>query len=491
MRLFLEKSKLSVHLTAIQPLTPPRVHDRCIMDLATHSKDFTQHSIISINRCRIHLRASFLSDLVDASGRVLTTNAKLCIPDRTNDPTLWPMQPRPTNQKPWKKFLRKICSLRAGTLDQPLGRWHKATSHREWLTYYNHANDSTFYRINNQWMTASTAHQFDDRWTLNPPTPITENEFSPSHKCVPVTRYDDDAQFAISVPHPLPPTEEPPSGSWQEFISTLPHWEQALLQHVVVHDPILLRRLLIQYSNDPTMIVSDGSCKGSVGAFGWEIEHNRVTLASCYGPTSGSPNSPLRSECFGILSWAVFLLRHCEHRKLPATMAKIRPYSDSTTAISFTTMTPEESQIRKPLRPDFDITVSLSHTFPSLIHRFPMMFKVQHIKGHSKDYAKHPNLRLLHDVDTKTKATRTLNLPTKTIFFNLGRAFVQQDDAPISGEVTQICRWSWCHGPLVERSHTPPTRTEIGKQMASQSIKMAHRTSPSPLDNSLLGATRP
>ena len=78
MRLFLEKSNLSVHLTEIRPSALPRENDRCIMDVVIHSKDFTQHSIILINRCRIHLRAVFVSDLADASGKVLTNNAISC-----------------------------------------------------------------------------------------------------------------------------------------------------------------------------------------------------------------------------------------------------------------------------------------------------------------------------------------------------------------------------------------------------------------------------
>lgn len=162
-QLFLLKSDLSFHLSAITPTAPRRIHDTCIMDIATHLKDLSQNSIILINRCRIHLKAMFISDLADGSGTVLTNNAKLCIPDRKTVTTLWPSQPRPTNQKPWKKFLRKICSQKSGTLDQPLGQWLLDTFSREWLTYYNHVDNSTTYRISNKWMTTFTDHQQANR----------------------------------------------------------------------------------------------------------------------------------------------------------------------------------------------------------------------------------------------------------------------------------------------------------------------------------------
>lgn len=251
-------------------------------------------------------------------------------------------------------------------------------------------------------------------------------------------------------PNPPIPTAAPSFQTWNEYLDSLPEWEKTIISDAIVHDPIALRRALSRFSNDPILVVSDGSCKDSYGAFGWELVSNLETLASCYASLSGKQLTPLRSECFGILSWAVFLLRYCEYHTISPISAKIQPYSDSVQAIKYTTMTPHASYSFKPLRADFDVTVSLSFIFEQLQLKIPMIFPITHIKSHTKDYADSPPTLLLHNIDILTKSRRELHLASPPINFSHCRAYLERDGNFISTNEINICRWSWRNAVLYQ-----------------------------------------
>ena len=340
-------------------------------------------------------------------------------------------------------FKAHINPRKNGTLDQPLGPWLKGSLHRNWMTYYDRATHAAIFRLDNVWVTADVDQQLEDHWTLLPQTPLPHDNFSPTPSCVPVSRLLLDGGISISVPF-LPVATAPPDFvTWSEFVQTLPEWERILVAEPTVHDPIAFRRTLSRYSASCMIIVSDGSTKDNHGAYGWEMEVNSTTLVSCYSTTNGNHPTPLRSECFGILSWAIFLSRYCTYHGINTDVAKIQPYSDSELAIQHTIRPLRDSSRIKSLRSDYDVTVSLSHTFTALRLQFPMLFPIQHIKGHTKDYAAHPSTLLLEKVDKRTKAHRKLRRPAQPINLSPCRAYLERDGDFLSRHETNICRWSW------------------------------------------------
>ena len=256
----------------------------------------------------------------------------------------------------------------------------------------------------------------------------------------PVSRSNINGRISISPPFPLTDDTIVRLQTWQEFQLTLPAWEQSLLLCPIIHEPIRLRRALTQYSSDTIMVVSDGSTKDNHGAYGWEMEFRLITLASCYATTSGCPNTVLRSECFGILSWSLFLLRFCEFLPSP-TSAKLDTFSDSETATKYTAMPIHDSNSIKPLRPDYDVTTTLTETFHKLTRQLPLLSPIQPIPGHSPDYS--PQTRLLHDIDIRTKAKRSLQHKNPNIKLGPCASYLVQNSVVISSKDINQCRWSW------------------------------------------------
>jgi hypothetical protein len=78
LRDFLSKSEISVHIPAIVTAVPQRKNDISIMEKAI-SLGFKPHELLRINRCRIYLRASTISDISSADGTAIRNGIRECI----------------------------------------------------------------------------------------------------------------------------------------------------------------------------------------------------------------------------------------------------------------------------------------------------------------------------------------------------------------------------------------------------------------------------
>ena len=124
-----------------------RVNDLCLMDvLTTPSKT----DMIRINRCRIFLQATTLSDITNADGTRITDyawtplqNNAITNPRRSKHD--WPRQPRPGPKawKAWKGAVQRHLSKKGKgqNLKRPLGPWlvSPTNSRQHWEWYIDHA----------------------------------------------------------------------------------------------------------------------------------------------------------------------------------------------------------------------------------------------------------------------------------------------------------------------------------------------------------------
>jgi hypothetical protein len=197
-----------------------------------------------------------------------------------------------------------------GCLRTPLGPWLCTGDrlHRTWSAYYDNLED-TVYR--------QTVKGFA-RCTREPPGYVVSElaDWQPTEHCHPVClQMLLDPYFEIcgelqetdsAIPVPIPTT-------FEQFIQTLPDWEQDILENVVFHLlPFQLAALfesLALDANNPLQIqlVSDGSQIRDQMSFGWAMSTpDGTTLATCAGPGFG-PGTSHCAEGYGVLSAVRFV----------------------------------------------------------------------------------------------------------------------------------------------------------------------------------------
>ena len=108
-------------------LTLQREGDLFLMEQIAE-EDFSPSELQHINRCRIHLQVSTLSDIMEGHGTRISRNALNCIFDSEREHTYqWPIQPRPHQRarQLWKRALKKAFPRQLNSLDiqYTLGAW--------------------------------------------------------------------------------------------------------------------------------------------------------------------------------------------------------------------------------------------------------------------------------------------------------------------------------------------------------------------------------
>ena len=109
------------------------------MDLALHDEQLTPSEKCQINRCRIYLKVTHLSDIVNASGTHILRDSLECLPAAQHQSEwLWPRQPRPgpKHRAVWKKFLLHHSRTETLKLHKHLGGWRTTTWTHSWKCYY-------------------------------------------------------------------------------------------------------------------------------------------------------------------------------------------------------------------------------------------------------------------------------------------------------------------------------------------------------------------
>lgn len=126
-REFLDESQLKIYIPQLAPDKRQCEKDEYIIDYAI-KLGFRNTELERINRCRIFLRATTISDISDSTGTRINKEAAECAFEaQIIDKGKWPVQPQPgkTHRDTWKKFIIAICTVSDTTLlEIPLGEWN-------------------------------------------------------------------------------------------------------------------------------------------------------------------------------------------------------------------------------------------------------------------------------------------------------------------------------------------------------------------------------
>jgi hypothetical protein len=119
------------------------------MDRITASKQFSCGELQDKNRCRIYMRASFISDIKNIQGTLIEPRAFSGKRQATRTPAwAWSVQQTPAMWKAWKDALEFLAPERVVT--PALGAWIK--EHHQTQEWYYYAEEKTiFHHVNGQW----------------------------------------------------------------------------------------------------------------------------------------------------------------------------------------------------------------------------------------------------------------------------------------------------------------------------------------------------
>ena len=118
-------------------------------------EDFTDTELQHINRCRIYMQATSLSDVVNGNGTRIEQDTLNCIRDEERPHYYkWPVQTRPNQRilRLWKRALKSAFPREEGNLNlqHTLGAWH--SNHNDWKWYF-HPQTQLLYQLrdNDTW----------------------------------------------------------------------------------------------------------------------------------------------------------------------------------------------------------------------------------------------------------------------------------------------------------------------------------------------------
>ena len=417
----------TIHLTVDDPAIPPpqRERDLHLMDVILESRAFTDAEIRKLNYCRLHLKASTLSDITNVDGITLD-KAKLSgsvsfLSSVSHGDFIHQDKPSDTAWQLWRRA-NKLWSRADGTLFEHLGSWivPSHTQRQQHFAYLEHRH--LFPCDHVLWIRGDQGYQkclpaerrnffletntHSTTWTDLPPdtTPVIAWLDQPGTWQVEIT--------TTSLWRPPPPLI---ASTFTEYISMLPPWEAELLGFVETSlDPFSVAHAL-SYG---VRAVSDGSVwDGNQGSFGWMVSTKEGDrLARGMGPARGSQVDSYRAEAYGMLTVSTFLSRLAAFTGyqeswvgIIATDSQSLLDTIADRTVSPSDDTPPVYSVVKKLQ-DLDVNCpewDLLSSFVVSLATYPGI-KLEYVKGHQDRSRAYHGLPLMAqlNVDADAMATR-------------------------------------------------------------------------------------
>ena len=329
------------------------------MDIALYEKNWTDHEIRCINRCRVYLRVETIADITNASGTEILSDKYFCM-EQQNSNILWPYQPRPGPQSrdKWQRFIDHLCFVPTLQLKTPLGLWLRRPSYR-WQAYYDNTLQTVAIYDNYKWSHYQIINKHCRHWMI-PRDQLVLDNTDPQHisNCEPMdllrkTR----TYYKVSPPVPIlspPPAPGRPT-TWKQYVGTLNKWEMHNIQ--AMSDTSSNWHYLLRHE-EHWIAISDGSYFHNRGAYSWVIHDKINTLFMGKGYSSGNPITPFRAELHGIVAWYCCLVHIATYYDIH-TKIQIQPYTDNVKVINYHRHIIQQTAPHSPYFDDYDYYIML------------------------------------------------------------------------------------------------------------------------------------
>jgi hypothetical protein len=190
------------------------------------------------------------------------------------------------------------------------------------------------------------------------------------------------------------PPIAPPACLFQEYLGSLPEWQQEILAGVSgPSGPDSLGQVLLQGLH--LFLCSDGGAKDHAGSFGWVIATSTQILWECSGIASRWYANSFRSEGVGQLSLLVFFEAYILYHGLqdiptpvlpPESDPWLRIATDNEDLITHITqgLTTKKTFTGAALCSEYDVLFEIVE----IARRLPVKLTWEHVKGHQDDQKK-------------------------------------------------------------------------------------------------------
>ena len=400
---FCSKHDIIINETTTTDLILRRENDRFIMEsIALGHHHFTNNELAHINRCRLYLQVTTLSDIVNGNGMLIRQGALKGTLKKLNKPYYsWPRQTRPgiTSWRLWRKAI-KTCFMRNINLHlqqrMRLGRWTDGRQN-DWEWFFLRRTQKLFQRTPTRWK----VYRRQGRGPIGSQSPFIymSDTFGKPPQALRCTVYDDTrGRLRMSG-----------SGRDTDTANWSRHPQHLLLDNnSIVGD---VDNIIQSLQNGTTKSVSDGSYvrEEGTGSAGWIIEGDNEgnQLIGQY-ETPGSRNSQCshRSEMWGILGLIMTVNAFCARHNI--TQGSITAKCDGEGTIKVTQWM---HAITKNTRNHFDMILAIKKA----IDVSPLKWNFVHLAGHQDRHMsffqldRWAQLNVLADELAKQEMTRILN----------------------------------------------------------------------------------
>jgi hypothetical protein len=399
---FAHEHQIDIKDSTTKNLHLHRENDVFLMEIFAH-QGYSKETLKKINRCRLYLQVTTLSDITCGYGSTFT-KALNCIYDKTIPHYYhWPKQPRPGNQaiKAWRKALKDCFPRVNGTLEYQLGEWLYPPQEK-WLWYFSPRTTLIYQKQGRLWRIWRRCSRAGYLGTT-PRYKYDTNGFTKPRDCVRAT-------IIRQGPSYLQMTGWMHHQDGDPFELTEDTNSQWILQNTQRCENM---HIICQSLWDGSLkAVSDGSFLAShnMGSAAWIIEtpdqsHQCSGRTTCPGPAS--IQCPHRSELIGILGIATQIQQICNEFGIDRGQIEIG--CDGLGAIS---VLQSDVPIIRSSWSHFDIIKAIK----SIIKHSPLTWKFRHILGHQDDDLEFTNLdrwaqlNVLVDTIAKRKITTDMRL---------------------------------------------------------------------------------
>ena len=389
-----------------------RSHDSFIMskivDLSCYSRAELEH----INRCRIYLQVTTLSDITTACGKFFSHAAYHChFDDTIPHHYQWPTQPRPYgySRKLWKQAIKKAFPRHGLVLLQRLGPWTDR-GRDSWIWFHQPSTGRLYRRHQGRWRMyirtsragAIGQHTRYRYCTQSISLPID------SHRAT-VRRLDRNTVKLTGTTRIIRELRQPSKTHREnEENQNL----RIQMQETYSYHNVLPEEIERYLRSGKFKLVSDGSFLNTLelGTAAWIIALSRhqYMIGRHFTPGPGSSQCSHRSELSGILGAVLHINDLCAQFDITNGTAEL--HCDGQGAVDVASFLTE---CTNPSRSHFDLINSLSKA----ISLSPIQWTFKHVSGHRDDEISVTDLtdwefwNTVADREAKDKLTEISNQP--------------------------------------------------------------------------------
>ena len=468
---FLSKTQLQLRIPNIWTPSPQRQNDSFLMTHASETYNKGTATLKKINRCRLFLKVTTLSDITDATGRYIESNIwKGQRPTHRTTTLNYPLYERPPTPD-WTAFRKFLKTLLRDPLDpksqlqetHKLGPWH-TQRHETWYTQYSPTTRRLYIQKPNRSLYSYGKDRASSS-TFQNHTRKTESTIPRDVIPISLTHSLNTTGIPTATPiepqrrniQTVPTTQSPNNQNDQfnctnipdaliEILKALPTWQRQRIENLELC-PAFLTQYGDAHKQDKLGSVSDGSASQN-GSFAWKIVNTQTeTMLAQGGGTCKHYNelTSHRMETEGILGCDIFMA--AVHKWKPRQHRSPMPhYCDNQEAVDRANQA-DRPHLTKFTLHDFDLHNAIKQLRP---HRPP--YHVSWIKGHQDknnniDALPYP-ARLNIEVDALANSYHQphphyLEPPPTTHLYHKGH--------PITWEYSKFIRFTASQGPLRKR----------------------------------------